>query len=109
MWLPAIWTLPSPARPPLPDRISRVTILVTRKVTRIARNIHIMGCSETSHRPTVMFTLDGSFNPAGIARGGSFPVDTNLGAVLAASTDTGTPPAPRPYARILRAGTAPPA
>src|ERR1700722_7544499 len=46
--------LPSPALPPLPDRMSLVTVLVMRNVTRIARNIHIMGCREDP-APTVIF------------------------------------------------------
>ena len=49
--MPPIETLPSPAPPPLPDRISLVTILVMRKVTRMARNIHIMGCRK-DHPPS---------------------------------------------------------
>jgi hypothetical protein len=57
---------------PLPDRISLVTILLMIKVTSIARNIHIMGRSERSPRPTGIlspgetFTLDGIFTRGGI-------------------------------------------
>ena len=32
--------------PPLPDRISLVTVLVIRKVTSMAMNIHIIGRSD---------------------------------------------------------------
>jgi hypothetical protein len=45
MWVPAICMLPRPAPPPRPERISLVTVLVMRKVTSIARNIHIIGRS----------------------------------------------------------------
>jgi hypothetical protein len=60
MCWPAIWTLPSPAPAPLPDLINLVTVLVTRNVINIARNIHIMGCSVEPPAPTEIFTPEAS-------------------------------------------------
>src|ERR1700742_3258679 len=59
MWLPAMVMSPSPAPLPLPDRIILVTVLVTRNVTRMARNIHTIGSSEVPV-PTVSRTLEAS-------------------------------------------------
>src|ERR1700734_2616015 len=93
-----MWTLPSPAPAPLPDRIVLVTILVTRKVTRIARNIHIIGCSVRSPRPTGTFTPGGTFTRVGIFTG-----KASRDAVLAAPTRTASSCAQMRDARIVRA------
>ena len=70
---------PGPAA--VPDLISLVTVLVTRKVTRMARNIHIMGCS-----PRAPPALTVSFTP-----------EASEGTALAASTRT----APSPLHRLM--------
>src|ERR1700733_12555395 len=54
MWVPPNRTLPRPTPPPLPERISLVTVLVIRNVASIARNIHIIGRSEDSPEPIVI-------------------------------------------------------
>src|ERR1700733_14046518 len=76
-------TLPRPAPAPLPDRISLVTVLVSRNVTRIATNIHIIGCRVRSARPTGTFTPDGTRT-----RVGSFTREASKDAVPAAPTRT---------------------
>src|ERR1700750_1868193 len=48
--------LPSPAPAPRPDLISLVTALVMRKVTSIARNIHVMGPKVDPPPPIEIFT-----------------------------------------------------
>src|ERR1700733_4337927 len=96
MCWPAIRTLPSPAPAPLPDRISLVTILVMRKVTSIARNIHIMGRSEKSSRPTGTFTRDGI-----LTTGASFTPEASQDAVK------GFPGDREQAERILRSDSAP--
>src|ERR1700734_1465608 len=54
MWVPPNRTLPRPTPPPLPERISLVTVLVIRNVASIARNIHIIGGSVVSPEPIVI-------------------------------------------------------
>src|SRR5579859_7477516 len=83
-------TLPSPARPPLPDLIALVTSLATRKVTRIDRNIHIIGCSVRSARPTGMRARDGMCTAAGSLIGGR-PRGASPDPTTAASTRTAPP------------------
>jgi hypothetical protein len=60
-------TLPIPAPDPLPDLIILVTSLVIRNVMSIARNIHIIGCSVKSARPTGILALGGALILTGTA------------------------------------------
>src|ERR1700760_990066 len=83
-------TLPSPAFVPLPDRISRVTVRVTRKVTRMARNIHIMGCRVKSARLTGSFTWPGTFTAGGIFTGPGSGIRSG-GQVAGPTASTRTP------------------
>jgi hypothetical protein len=72
---------------------------VTRKVTRIARNIHIMGRRDRSLRPTGMLTRDGIFT------GGIFNDEASQGTVLAAATRTASSPAYGPLPGFYARGT----
>src|SRR5579862_866594 len=77
--------LPSLIRSPAPDRISLVTVLVTRNVIRMARNIHIIGRSDGPPAPTVSFTPESSegTGPAASTRTASSPVHRLMPGVYA--------------------------
>src|SRR3984885_10414662 len=93
MWLPPSVTLPSPAPPPLPDRIVLVTILVMRKVTRMPRNNHIMGFSESSPPPT---EVSCTCRDAPAAAPGNIPAWLRRGRIAERSTARRSPaPSPR--------------
>src|ERR1019366_7469630 len=66
-----------------------------RKVTSIARNIHIIGRSESSAGPTGIFTRSGTFSPGGI-----LTREASKDAVLAAPTRTASSCAYRPVLEV---------
>src|ERR1700722_3360075 len=74
--MPATWTLPSPARPPLPDLISLVTVLVIRNVASMARNIHSIGRSDAP--PALTESPEATKRPAKSASAGTAPTCGDL-------------------------------
>jgi len=72
-----------------------------RKVTSIARNIHIIGRSESSAGPTGIFTRAGIFTRSGtFSPGGILTREASKDAVLAAPTRTASSCAYRPVLEV---------